>query len=108
MKFVSATVAVSGLASTAALAALVAADRQLGVPVPYAVSCVVATLNIAAAVAIALPRRMIFAPTLVAKPVSLPVGVAKAPKVAHAPAVPIDEAVVWFETVVATPQEEAA
>ncbi|HKY20420.1 MAG TPA: hypothetical protein VJM31_04300 [Vicinamibacterales bacterium] len=108
MRFVSVTVAASGLASIAALAALVAADRQLGVPVPYAVSCVVAMLNIAAAVAIALPRRVIFAPELVAKRVSPPVAGAKAPRLAHAPAAPIDEAVVWFETVVATPQEEAA
>lgn len=107
MKIFSATVVVSGLVGTAALALLVLADRQLGVPIPYAISCVVAMLNITAALAITVPRRTVVATTVGAKPFTRHAAV-NAPTVRPVAAAPIDEAVVWFETVAATPRQEAA
>jgi len=108
MKTFTVTVAVASLVSTVALATLVLADRQLGVPVPYAASLVVAVLNMAAGLCIASPRRIVAAQTAIAKPLGLVRRVAK-PGLATVRAMPIDEAIVWLDaSAVAIPREQAA
>jgi hypothetical protein len=108
VKVLGVTVAVSSLVSMAALTVLVAADRELGVPVPYTISLVVAMLNVAAVVGIALPQRVVFVPTLVPKTLRTPRGVPKSARVVQSAAAPIDEAVIWFEPSVSAASEEAA
>lgn len=108
MKLFSAAIAVSAFVSTTTIVVLVAIDRQLGVPVPYTVSCVAALLNAAGALAIALPRRTVVTPRLVAR-VARPVADPHcASRIAQAQTTSVDEAIVWFEAAGQAATEEAA
>ena len=107
MKLLSVALLVCGFTSICGLVMLVMADRHLGVPVPYAVAFAVAFLNATAALATALPGRIVV-PTMVSAKACAPSVAVQGRSTVGSSGAPIDEAIVWFESDRSARTEEAA